>query len=149
MKPDDPSVDGSETLYWRAPRLPLENWTVFDEGRRGHRVRAGAFVWNDDGVSCYRHTILEGVGLDWQCVKKEPINGILSVDVEAVRRCELGVAPDPNPDYIPHDELQPQDQAHALIVVGDGVKPRKRGERCSRLARAAKIVHWGDGQEPQ
>jgi hypothetical protein len=150
VKDDDPSIDGSETLYWRAPQLPQENWTIFDEGRNSHRVRGGSFVWNDDGVSCYRHTVLHGLDLDWQCIKKEPKNGILSVDADDVRACQLGVAPDPDPDYIPQEQLQPQDKAHALIVIEDGVNRRKRGDRCSRLARAAKIVHWGDGaDEPQ
>jgi hypothetical protein len=144
VKPDDPSIDGSETLYWRAPRVPLENWTIFDEGRSGHRVRAGAFVWNDDGVSCYRHSILEDLGLDWSAIKKEPKNGILSVAATDVRQCGLGVAADPNPDYIAPEQLQPADSAHALIVAEDNVKPRKRGERCSRLARTARIVHWGE-----
>lgn len=147
MKDDDPSVDGGDTLYWRAPKLPLENWTIFDEGRGGHRVRAGAFVWNDDGVSCYRHSVLDVFELDWRCLKKEPRNGILSVRAENVRVCQLGVAPDPDPDYIPRDQLKPQDKAHALIVVEDGVKPRKRGDRCSRLARTANIVHWGEDSE--
>lgn len=150
MKADDPSTIGSdETLYWRAPKLPLDNWTIFDEGRQGHRVRAGAFVWNEDGVSCYRHQVLESVGRDWRSIKKVPQNGILAVDASAVRESELGVAPDPDPEYISREELQPHDKAHALIVHEDGLKPRKRGDRCSRLARKAKIVHWGDGENPQ
>ena len=94
-------------------------------------------------VQCYRHRVLEDLGLDWSVIKKEPTNGILSVVAADVRQCGLGVAADPNPDYIPPEQLQPADSAHALIVVEDDVKPRKRGERCSRLARTARIVHWG------
>ena len=105
MRSDDPSVDADETLCWRAPRLPYDNWTIFDEGRGGHRWRGGAFVWNDDGVSCYRRVVLTTFGLDWSAVKIEPTNGILSVQVGAVRECDLGVAPDPDPSYIPSDPV--------------------------------------------
>jgi hypothetical protein len=94
-------------------------------------------------VSCYRHSILEGLGLDCLVIKKEARNGILAVVAEKVRHCDLGVAADPNPDYIPPKELKPQDNAHALIVVAADVKPRKRADRCSRLARSARIEHWG------
>jgi hypothetical protein len=144
VKSDDPSINSDETLYWRAPELPYENWTIFDEGRGGHRVRAGAFVWNDDGVSCYRRTVLTNLGLDWSVVKEEPRNGILSVQVEDVRTCDLGVAPDPDPPYIPREQLLPRDKAHALIVIEDGVNRRRRGDRCSQLARKAVFVHWGE-----
>ena len=146
MKADDPAIGGEETLYWRAPRLPLENWTIFDEGRGVHRVRGGAFVWNDDGVSNYRHSILQSIGLDWKAIKEAPENGILSVQVKHVRECSLGVAPDPDPPYIELDKLLPRDKAHALIVVEDSVKRRKRSDRCSALARHATIEHWGDAQ---
>lgn len=57
-----------------------------------------------------------------------------------------GVASHPHPNYIPADELKPTDEAHTLIVVEDGVKKRKRSDRCSRLARTAKIVDWGEDQ---
>lgn len=144
MKADDPSIDGAEQLYWRAPRLPLENWTVFDEGREGHRVRGGAFPWNSDGVSCYVESILAGLGLDFHTVKDVPQNGVLSVIAQSVRECELGVAPDPNPDYIPTDQLQPRDQAHALIVSADGVSRKRRNRMTSALAQTARIVHWGE-----
>ena len=144
MKDDDPAVGDAEHLYWRAPEIPKENWTTFDEGRGGHRVRGGAFVWNSDGVSCYRHDVLDYHGLDCLSLKEEPKNGILSVKAGDVRFCELGVAFDPDPGYIPRDELKPRDKAHSLVVVDDEVKRRKRDSRCSRLARSAKIVHWGE-----
>lgn len=143
MKPDDPSVDGAEVLYWRAPMLPLENWTVFDEGRQEHRVRAGAFVWNDDGVSCYIDSVLKSLELDFLVVKDEPRNGILSVRAQDVRDCLLGVASDPNPEYIPENELRPRDQAHALIVYANDVGSKQRKKRTSALARMAVIEHWG------
>jgi hypothetical protein len=144
VRADDSSIDGTEELYWRAPELPLENWTVFDEGREGHRVRSGAFVWNDDGVSCFRHSILNELGLDWYVVKDEARNGVLSVITHEVRRCGLGVASDPNPDYIPRDTLQARDAAHALIVLEDGVGKKQRNKRTRELAVTAQIVHWGD-----
>jgi hypothetical protein len=144
VKADDPSVGGDETLYWRAPEIPKENWTIFDEGRGEHRVRAGAFVWNDDGVSCYRRTVLAKLGLDWRAVKDEPRNGVLAVQVDDVRACNLGVAPDPDPEYIPREQLHPRDKAHALIVIEDGVNRKKRRERCRQLARTAIIVHSGE-----
>jgi hypothetical protein len=144
VRADDHCIDGAETLYWRAPQLPLENWTVFDEGRQTHRVRGGAFVWNDDGVSCYRDRILGDLGLDWRVVKNEPINGVLSVLAQSVRESGLGVAPDPNPAYIPNDQLQPRDEAHALIVHDDSVSTKQRRKRTSTLAVSAQIVHWGD-----
>lgn len=150
MKADDPSIDGAEQLYWRAPELPLDNWTVFDEGRESHRVRGGAFVWNEDGVSCYMHSILTELGLDFHAIKDEPQNGILSVLAQNVRESELGVAADPNPDYISADQLQPRDRAHALIVHGDDVGKKKRKRLTSTLAQTARIVHWGEaGSEPR
>lgn len=145
MKPDDPSIDDAEQLYWRAPELPLANWTVFDEGREGHRVRGGAFAWNDDGVSCYIDSVLADLELDFLAIKNEPRNGVLSVLAHNVRGCGLGVARDPNPDYIPNDQLQPRDQAHALIVHEDDVGSKQRKKRTSALARTALIVHWGEG----
>ena len=144
MKPDDPSIDKAETLYWRAPELPLANWTVFDEGRNGERVRGGAFAWNDDGVSCYIDSILRTVGLDHLAVKDIPRNGVLSVEAGNVRECKLGVARDPDPDYIAKDRLRPRDKAHALIVHSDDVGSKQRGKRTSALAKTAQIVHWGD-----
>ena len=145
MKSDDPLVDGAESLYWRTPELPLENWTVFDEGRRGHRVRGGAFVWNDDGVSCYIESILKALELDMLAVKDEPRNGVLSVRVLDVRDCLLGVAADPNPEYISTDELQSRDLAHALIVHADDVGSKQLKKRTSALAKKAVIEHWGIG----
>ena len=144
MKPDDPSVEGKETLYWRAQELPREHWTVFDEGRGDYRVRSGAFILNDDGMSCYRRTVLNSLGLDWSAVKILPKNGILSVQAADVRACELGVAPDPDPPYIPRADLQPRDKAHALIVIGDGATVKKWRRRCSSLAPRATIVHMGN-----
>lgn len=144
MKPDDPSIDGAERLYWRAPKLPLENWTIFDEGREAHRVRGGAFPWNEDGVSCYIESILTGLGLDFHAIKDEARNGMLAVLARSVREYELGVARDPDPDYIPKNQLKPRDKAHALIVHGDDVGAKQRRKRTSALARAALIVHWGD-----
>jgi hypothetical protein len=144
VKPDDPSIDDTETLYWRAPEIPLDNWTIFDEGRQGHRVRSGAFPWNEDGVSCYMESILVGLGLDFLAIKDQPRNGVLSVRAHNVRECELGVARDSNPDYIPKNQLQPRDEAHALIVHGDDVGSKKRKKRTSALAVTALIVHWGD-----
>ncbi|WP_139829490.1 hypothetical protein [Mycobacterium gastri] len=143
MNPDDPSIDGADTLYWRAPELPLENWTIFDEGRQGHRVRSGAFVWNEDGVSCYLQSVLTDLGLDYLVVKNDPRNGILSVRACDVRECGLGVARDPNPNYITKEELQPRDEAHALIVHDDDVGSKQRKKRTSALAVTALIVHWG------
>lgn len=145
MKPDDLSIDNIETLYWRAPRLPLENWTTFDEGRNSHRVRGGAFPWNEDGVSCYIDSILRDVGLDHLAVKDIPRNGVLSVQAGKVRDCKLGVARDPDPDYIARDQLKPRDKAHALIVHGDDVGSKQRGKRTSALAKTAQIVDWGEG----
>lgn len=144
MKADDPSVDDDDTLYWRAPEIPKENWTTFDEGSGEHRVRTGAFVWNDDGVSCYRQMVLAGLGLNWTVVKDEPRNGILSVQVANARGCELGVAADPDPEYIAREQLRRRDRAHALIVIEDGTSRKKRDSRCRQLARTASIVHSGD-----
>lgn len=144
MKADDPSIDGDEQLYWRAPQLPLDDWTVFDEGREGHRVRRGAFVWNEDGVSCYMHSILAELGLDFHAIKEEPRNGVLSVLAQNVRECDFGVARDPNPDYIPAELLQPRDQAHTLIVHADEVGRKRRNRLTSELARTAQIMHWGE-----
>lgn len=145
MKSDDLSVDGADILYWRAPELPLENWTVFDEGRQGHRVRAGAFCWNEDGISCYMDSILSDLGLNFLVVKDEPRNGVLSVRAHDVRTCGLGVARDPNPDYIAADDLKPRDEAHALIVHDTEVGSKQRKKRTSSLAVTAQIVHWGSG----
>lgn len=145
MKPDDPSINDAETLYWRAPQVPLEHWTVFDEGRNGERVRGGAFPWNDDGVSCYIDSILRAVGLDHLAVKDIPRNGVLSVQTGKVRECKLGVARDPDPDYIARDRLKPRDKAHALIVHTDDVPRKQRDKRTSALAKTTQIVHWGEG----
>lgn len=145
MRPDDPSIVDAETVYWRAPELPLENWTVFDEGRNCHRVRGGAFPWNEDGVSCYMERILRELGLDFLVIKNEPRNGVLAVRVQKVRESGLGVARDPNPDYIPVDELQPRDEAHALIVHDEDVGSKQRKRRTSALATTAVVAHWGEG----
>jgi hypothetical protein len=145
VKPDDPSIEDAEALYWRAPELPLDNWTLFDEGRNSHRVRGGAFPWNEDGVSCYIESILTDIGLNHLAVKEVPRNGILSVQAGKVRECKLGAARDPDPDDIPRDQLKPRDSAHALIVHGDDVGRKQRNRLTSALAATAQIVHWGEG----
>ncbi|MGD9620704.1 MAG: hypothetical protein AB7G47_10730 [Mycolicibacterium sp.] len=140
MKADDPAIGSEEILYRYSPSIPHEHWTVTDQGTQKVSIAVAAIRFDDDGISCYRHNILEQHGLTWMDVKREPKNGIFSMLVEDVRDVGLGVAFDPFPDT---EQPHPRDVAHSLVV--DNGLPKKQGRMArDSLAKRAQIVHIGN-----
>jgi hypothetical protein len=140
VKPDDPSVKDDETLYRYSPSIPHKNWTITDQQTQKISISLAALSWDEDGISCYRSTILQTCGLDWSDVKREPKNGVFSLQVAEVREEGLGVAFDPNPEV---PDPHPRDAAHSLIV--DCGMPKKANKAARQnLALKAEIIHVGD-----
>ena len=140
MKPDDPSVGNDEVLYRYSPSVPHKYWTVVDQETEEVQITLAALSWDEDGISCYRKSVLHQHGMDWPDVKREPKNGVFSLIVGDVRMRRLGVAFDPNPET---DQPHPRDAAHTLIV-DCGMPRRENKEARESLAATAVIVHTGE-----
>lgn len=139
MKADDPTISCDEVLYRYSPSIPHEHWTITDQATQQVSISVAAMRFDEDGISCYRHKILEEHGLSWVDVKRDPGNGVFTVRVEDVRDVGLGVAFDPLPET---DQPLPCDVAHSLIVdMGLTRKPGRTARET--LARRARIIHTG------
>lgn len=142
MKPDDTDILDSEAIYRRVPGVPFVHMVLKDEETGETRAKRGAFKWDKDGCSGYRHSLLTENGLTWEDVKKRPENGVLRVYVADLRNnliAKIGIANDPWPDV---PDPHPRDVAHALMVA-EGLINKKREQALSEIASRA-VVMPGD-----
>ena len=136
MKPDDADIPDTEALYRRVPAVPFDHMVLQDEDTGEITFRRGAFKWDKDGCSCYRHSVLVENGFTWKDAKNKPENGVLRVYVSDLRENKLGIANDPLPDV---SEPRPRDVAHALMVA-HGLSNSKREQAFSKVARCAVLM---------
>lgn len=140
---DDLSVESHDLLYRHTPTVPCTNWVLQDEGDGSFQVQSGALIWSDDGLSTYLHSALELNALTWKCVKRAEVNGVIQLSVGDVRDGSFGMKRDPNPDYIPVEELHPRDVAHTLVVEPEDLSSKQRRKRTRALARLAVLIDSG------
>lgn len=136
MKADDAAISDAEAVYRRVPAVPFEHMVLQDEDTGEFSFRRGAFKWDKDGCSCYRHSILVQHNFTWEDAKNRPENGVLRVYVSNLRENKLGIADDPHP---PVPEPRPRDVAHALMVA-TGLSNSKRQQALSSIARCAVLM---------
>jgi hypothetical protein len=138
---DDPDVPDGEIVY-RWLSAPV-NCLVEDQATGERRVSSMAFYPHPDGLSVYRHTLLEEKGLT-------PITGLVRVDrnvvislsVADIRAVELGIRDDPDPPDVADPE-HPRHKAHALVLgLNDlGKKARIRRQRALAEMPSVTVVH--------
>jgi hypothetical protein len=136
VKPDDADIPSTEAFYRRVPAVPFDHMVLQDEDTGELTFRRGAFKWDKDGCSCYRHSVLVEHGFTWEDAKNKLENGVLRVFVSDVRENALGIADDPHPSL---PEPRPRDVAHALIVA-HGLSNSKREQAFSKVARRAVLM---------
>jgi hypothetical protein len=134
----------SDEIIYRRLADPGDNFITKDALTGAwQKPSSGAFKPDDDGVSVYRHVILESHGLGPADCVMTPTNVIVGMSTEDVRNVNiadsgqttpLDVIPDPWPSDV-QDPTHLRNSAHALIVGWDGLskKQRLRGQRA--LAR--------------
>lgn len=136
MEPDDADIFGTEALYRRVPAVPFEHMVLQDEDTGEIIFRRGAFKWDKDGCSCYRHSIFVEHGFTWEDAKNKPENGVLRIYVSDLRANKLGIANDPHPQV---PEPRPRDVAHALMVA-HSLSNSKREQAFSKVASRAVLM---------
>lgn len=129
---DDANIPDNEALYRRLSD-DSPNMVVVDALSGVRRPSSGAFKPDDDGVSVYRESVLQGRGLTAADVVVRPGNLVVSLPVRAVRAISLGVSDDPWPRDIP-DPDHPRNAAHALIIGWDGLGKSARRQRQRALS---------------
>ncbi|BCO39636.1 hypothetical protein MINTM001_07750 [Mycobacterium paraintracellulare] len=107
-----------------------------DENTGEFVFKRGAFKWDEDGCSCYRHSKLVENDFTWVDSKNVETNGVLRVLVSDLRANGLGIADDPHPDV---PEPRPRDVAHALMVA-HGLSNRERQRALSAVASRAELM---------
>jgi hypothetical protein len=136
VKPDDPGIPPTERLYRRVPAVPFVHMVLQDEDTGEFVFKRGAFKWDPDGCSCYRHSVLDVNGFTWLDAKNVDSNGVLRVIVADLRDNGLGIADDPHPDV---PEPRPRDVAHALMVA-HGLSNKQRERAFSAVASRAVLM---------
>jgi hypothetical protein len=135
---DDPNVPDSEIVYrWLSKPV---NCLVKDEATGESRVSSMAFAPDSDGLSVYRHTVLEQEGLTpITGLVRADSNVIISLNVGDIRSRELGIRDDANPPDV-MDPEHPRHKAHALVVGWDGLGKKARIRRQQALARMPSVT---------
>jgi hypothetical protein len=140
VKPDDIGIPPTERLYRRVPAVPFVHMVLQDEDTGEFVFKRGAFKWDKDGCSCYRHSRLEENGFTWLDAKNADDNGVLRILVSDLRGNGLGIADDPHPDL---PAPRPRDVAHALMVA-HGLSNRQRERAFSAVATRAVLMPAAD-----
>lgn len=130
---DDKSIPSDETLYRRVPQHP--DFLVRDLLSGQEKISRAAFKWDPDGISVYRHLLMQRWGIDLKMLLRTESQRLYSFKVAAVRREGAGVT----------DEVDPEDmqagKAHALIQGPTGRPSRdRRREITDALAAVAERV---------
>lgn len=130
-------ISGAETVYRRlfdgGPSM-----VAIDQVTGARRPTSGAFKPDDDGISVYRHALLEAAGLTPGDVRTSPWNLVVGVGVGDLRTIDLSVNDDPWPADVP-DPQHPRNAAHALIVGMEGMSRGAR-RRCQKALVALPSV---------
>lgn len=134
---DDPSIEAQELIYRHIARRGDTNMLTQDESTGQFRARSGAFVWDDDGCSCYLDSILSQHSLGPSDVKRAPDQVVIAVTAQAVRDVQFGITRDAWP---PDAGEHPRQAAHALIINYIPLSKKKRSRANSDLAKRAQIL---------
>lgn len=118
------------------PAVLFDHMVLKDENTGEFTFKIGAFKWDKDGCSCYRHSILVGNGFTWEDAKNKPENGVLRIYVSDLRANGLGISNDPQPEL---PDPRPRDVAHALMVA-HGLSNSKREQAFSKVAQRAALM---------
>jgi hypothetical protein len=135
---DDPGIPDTETVYrWLSKQA---GFVVQDRVTGERRVSSGAFAPDDDGLSVYRHLLLEREGLTpVEGLARDTGNVIVSLNVGELRSLELGIHDDLNPPGV-RDPEHPRHKAHALVVGWEGMTRGKRIKRQRELSRLPSVT---------
>jgi hypothetical protein len=136
VNPDNPEIPAAEALYRRVPAVPFDHMVLMDENTGEFTFKRGAFKWDKDGCSCYRHSVFVANGFTWEDAKNKPENGVLRIYVSDLRTNGLGISNDPHPEL---PEPRPRDVAHALMVA-HGLSNSKREQAFSKVAQRAVLM---------
>ena len=131
-------VADDESIYRRIAGRP--SMVTVDTVTGEERPSSGAFLPDEEGVSVYRVTILEELGLTWRDVVKTQLNRNVELDVHEVRALPpLEVEPDPWPQEIDEPD-HARNAAHALITGWAELPWNQRTRLARKLAQAASFV---------
>ena len=123
-------------------RLGGSRMTCIDSVTGEERPTSGAFMPdpNEDGVSVYRASVLDAMGLTWTVVIRNQSTRVVELGVSDVRAIEpLDVEPDPWPNEM--DEADhARNAAHALITGWVGHSKNQRHKLAQSLAKVASFM---------
>lgn len=124
---------------------PEQHLTTVDEGDAGGVVlNHGALRWDSDGVSVFRGTVLEALGLDTSVIASGPYTGIATTTKSQVEGFEIDGARHFVAVASPIDQTpsEPRDPAHASIMVkaDHGLSNTKLKKAKHKLAREVFVV---------
>lgn len=117
---DDPSIEGTSTLYRRVPNLP--SFLIPDLEGGSAKPSFAALKWDPDGISMYRLELLVQSGLKADSIKNDPSDLVFGFMVRDIRDADAGVTDTPDP------EDTEKGQAHSSVrhCIPKPDKPTKK-----------------------